>query len=59
MQAAKSLRRQGYRKHSIQDILEQFDPMAPFTGSYAPAVMELMGAGRKLKLLNGTTGVAD
>lgn len=59
LQAAKSLRRQGYRKHSIQDIVEQFDPMAPFTASYAPAVMELMGAGRKLKLLNGTTGAVD
>lgn len=59
LQAAKSLRRQGYRKHSIQDIVEQFDPMAPFTASYAPAVIELMGAGRKLKLLNGIKEAVD
>ena len=59
LQTAKSLRRHGYHKHSIQDIVEQFDPMAPFTASYAPAVIELMGADRKLKLLNGIKEAVD
>lgn len=49
---AKALRRSGYKKRQIQELLQQYDPLAIFSDTYAPGITDLLYASRRLHLLH-------